>query len=183
MKLRRRRALRPGILAMWVMSRSRLGADVGGGADDRLLDTTVGHAAAEVAVHVSDDLGLGRIVVLREQRRGLHDLAGLAVAALRDLLGDPGDLQRMVAAEAFDGGDLLAHRVLRRGLAGAHGGAIEMYRTGAAQSGAATELRPGHLQVLANDPQQGRVVLDIDLLLLTVDGESEHWSVTSARFC
>ena len=75
-----------------------------------LLDARIGHAAAEIAVHVRDDFFLGRIAVLGEQRCGLHDLAGLAVAALRNLLGDPGPLQRMFALglEAFDGGDLLA---------------------------------------------------------------------------
>ena len=53
---------------------------------------------------------LGRIAILGEQRRRLHDLAGLAVAALRHLLGDPGLLQRMLAlgVETFDRGDLLA---------------------------------------------------------------------------
>jgi hypothetical protein len=82
--------------------------------------------------------------------------------------------------QALDGGDLLADRVLGRGLAGTHGGAVEMHRTGAAQTGAATELRPGHLQMLADDPQQRRVVLGVDLLLLAIDGECQHGS--SVRF-
>ena len=155
-------------------SAPRLGADVGRGADDGLLDSTVGHAAAEVAVHVIDDLLFGRIGILRQKRSGLHDLAGLAVATLRHLLGHPGNLQRMVAAEAFDGGDLLANRVLRRGLAGAHGDAVEMDGAGATETRAATEFRTSHLQVFADDPKQRRVVVDIDLLGLTVDGECEH---------
>ena len=69
------------------------GAHVGGGAHDRLLDARIGHAAAEIAVHMRDDFILGRIGILRQQRGRLHDLAGLAVAALRNLLGDPGLLQ------------------------------------------------------------------------------------------
>ena len=47
-------------------------------------------------------------VLLRASSVGrLHDLAGLAVAALRHLLGDPGLLQRMAAVgrQPFDGGD------------------------------------------------------------------------------
>src|SRR3954465_7813274 len=76
--------------------------------------------------------------------------------------------------QALDGGDLLADRVLGGGLAGAHGGAVEMHRAGAAQARAATELGTGHLQMLADYPEQGRVVLDIGLLLLAVDGECQH---------
>jgi hypothetical protein len=50
----------------------------------------MGHATAEIAVHVGDDLFLARIGILRQKRSGLHDPPGLAIAALRDLLGDPG---------------------------------------------------------------------------------------------
>ena len=67
------------------------------GALDGAHDARIGAAAADVAVHVRDDLLARRLLVLREQRRRLHDLAGLAVAALRHLLGDPRLLQRMAA--------------------------------------------------------------------------------------
>ena len=47
-----------------------------------------------------------------EQRGRGHDLAGLAVAALRDVVLDPRGLQRMqfavLAGQAFDRGDLLS---------------------------------------------------------------------------
>ena len=65
------------------------------GALDRAHDAWIGAAAADVAVHVGDDLLARRLLVLRQQFRRLHDLAGLAVAALRHLLGDPCLLQRM----------------------------------------------------------------------------------------
>src|SRR4051812_31439566 len=97
---------------------------------------------------------LGGIGVLGEQRRRLHDLAGLAVAALRDLLENPGLLQGMIAlgGQTFDGGDLLAERVADRRLAGANGLAVDVNRAGAAETCAATEFRTGHLQLLADDP-------------------------------
>ena len=69
----------------------------GGRAHDGFLDACIGHAAAEIAVHMRDDFVLGRVGIFRQQRGCLHDLAGLAVAALRDLLGDPRLLQRMLA--------------------------------------------------------------------------------------
>src|SRR5262249_21012678 len=50
---------------------------------DGLADPQIGPAAADVAGHRTVDVGVGRMRVLGEQRRRRHDLAGLAVAALR----------------------------------------------------------------------------------------------------
>ena len=71
--------------------------DCGGGQFDRVADAHIGHAAAEVAVHDGVDVLVGRGREVLEQRRRLHDLARLAVAALRRLKLDPGLLQRMPA--------------------------------------------------------------------------------------
>src|SRR5688572_239038 len=67
-------------------------------------------AAADVG-HRSVDVCVGRLGLRREQRRGGHDHPGLAVAALRHLVRDPGLLhlvQRLAGGESFDGGDFLA---------------------------------------------------------------------------
>src|SRR5580658_2426113 len=68
-------------------------------------DAGVGTASADVAVHVPDDLLACRLGIVSQQIRGLHDLAGLAVAALRHLHRHPGFLQRMagIRRQAFDG--------------------------------------------------------------------------------
>ena len=58
-------------------------------------DARVGGAATEIAGHAVHDLLLGRVRVLRKQRGGLHDLAGLAVAALRHLVLNPRLLYRV----------------------------------------------------------------------------------------
>ena len=75
-----------------------------------LADAQVGGAAAEVAVHRRVDVGVGRLGRVRQQRRRRHDLAGLAVAALRHVELLPGPLQRMraVGRQALDGRDLEA---------------------------------------------------------------------------
>src|SRR5438876_9929171 len=67
-------------------------------------DTLIAAAAADVAAHRVVDLGLGRVLRRRQQRGGLHDLAGLAIAALRDIQGAPSLLHRVipVAIEALD---------------------------------------------------------------------------------
>src|SRR6516164_5025172 len=68
-----------------------------GGRLDGGGDALVAATAADVAAHCVVDLGLGRVLGRRQQCGGLHDLAGLAIAALRDIQGAPGLLHRMVA--------------------------------------------------------------------------------------
>src|SRR5260370_27004874 len=74
-----------------VMSRSCSGRLDGGG------DALITAAAADVAAHRTVDLVFGRVLVRRDQCGGLHDLARLAIPALRDIQGAPGFLHRMVA--------------------------------------------------------------------------------------
>src|SRR5512145_307938 len=62
---------------------------------DRGDDAVVGAAAADVAVHMTDDLGACGFGLRLEELGGLHDLPRLAVAALRHFLGDPRFLQGM----------------------------------------------------------------------------------------
>jgi hypothetical protein len=67
---------------------------------------------------VLDDVVARRIPVAGEQRRRLHDLSRLAVAALRYLLGDPGFLQRMacllVAAPSSNGVNVVFRTMVGR---------------------------------------------------------------------
>src|SRR6202040_2200681 len=102
--------------------------------------------------------------------------SGLTVAALRNLLGDPRLLQRMVAlgAEAFDGGDLLAGDVAERSLAGSHGFTVDVNRAGATQAGAAAEFRAGHLQLPEDGPEQRRIGCRLDGHIPSIDVEIRH---------
>src|SRR5881409_3809306 len=77
---------------------------------DREADAVVGTATAHVAAHGAFYFGVGGALHLGEQRRGAHDLARLAVAALRHVVCDPGLLQRSAflgLADALDGRDPL----------------------------------------------------------------------------
>src|SRR5512146_1773997 len=60
------------------------------GAVDGRADARVGAAAADVAGHRLVDVGVARVRLGLEQRHRAHDLARLAVAALRHVVGDPG---------------------------------------------------------------------------------------------
>src|SRR5947199_1621669 len=131
-----------------------------GGALDRAPDAQVGRAAAQVARHGGVDVRVGRLRVLGEERGGLHDLPRLAIAALGHLLGDPRDLQRVLAlgVQPFDRRDLLASGLGERDLARAHGIAVQVHGARAALRHAAAELRPRHPQALPKYPEQLGVV-------------------------
>src|SRR5712691_2630980 len=57
---------------------------------DSLADSHISTAATDVPRHGGVDIAIGRVGVGGEQRRCGHDLAGLAIAALRYLQRDPG---------------------------------------------------------------------------------------------
>src|SRR3984957_2110917 len=73
----------------------------------------IGPAAADVAVHRAVDVGVSRMRRLLQQRDRLHDLASLAIAALRHVDSAPGLLHGMIPfrVQAFDRGDGLAVHV------------------------------------------------------------------------
>src|SRR5580704_12293969 len=147
-----------------------------GGALDGAEDARIGAATADIAIHVANDVVAARILVRRKQRRGLHDLPGLAIAALRHLQIEPGLLQRMVAVgrQALDGGDVLARHHGDRRLARAHRLAVEMHRAGAAHAGAAAVFRAGELEVLAHNPEQRRFRTGIHTGRFVIDGEGDR---------
>ncbi len=59
------------------------------GAMDRAPDADISAAAADIG-EIGVDVGVARLRMLLEERRRRHDLPGLAVAALRHVLGEPG---------------------------------------------------------------------------------------------
>src|SRR6202008_4485960 len=76
---------------------------------DRGANARVGAAATDVAAHRVVDLLVGRLGGALEQRRGRHDLAGLAVTALGDTDVGPRRLQGLadrVGADPLDRDDL-----------------------------------------------------------------------------
>src|SRR5262245_59008050 len=72
---------------------------------DRAHDALIGAATAEIGAHVFHNLVARRFRIVLEQIGCTHDLAGLAVAALRDALGKPGLLHWVtgIRRQALDG--------------------------------------------------------------------------------
>src|SRR3979490_1307774 len=142
-------------------------------------DRAVGAAAADVGEDLVD-VSVAWPRVGREQRRRGHDEAGLAVAALGHLLLDPRLLHRVQAAlpQPFDGHHVLAGGIVGRHRARTHRHAVDMHRAGAALRHAAAEFRSDDVEVLAQDPEQRLLRLDIHVAHLAVDGERAHRSIT-----
>jgi hypothetical protein len=99
---------------------------------------------------------------LPQQGHGGHDLAGLAVAALRHALVQPGLLHRVQSAigpgQAFDGFHRPVLHGAHRQQATALRLAIQQHGAGAALTGAAAELGAHEAQVLAQHGEQGFVL-------------------------
>src|SRR5262249_31358559 len=102
---------------------------------DRLPDALVGPASADIALHERVDLAMLGLGLGLQQRRRLHDLAGLTIAALGYVAGLPGFLNGMIAvsAEAFNGCDPLFCCRAHRGDTTARRLAVHVDRASAAQ--------------------------------------------------
>src|SRR6267143_2128813 len=156
-----------------------------GGVLDSLADSHIRATATDVPRHGGVDIAIGRVGLGGEQRRCGHDLAGLAIAALRHLQLDPGLLDLLAGGGGSDGldrRDALAGRGRDRRDARAHRLAIKMDRARTAQSEAATEFRAGHSEHIPNHPKQRRVVVDIDAARFAVDCQRLcHLSLLKAK--
>ena len=98
-------------------------------------------------------------------------MAGLAVAALGDVVFAPGFLQRMraVGGESFDGGDGNADDRGNGQHARAGGDAVEVDGARAALADAAAVLGADEAKVITQDPEQRGVGWAIDGVGLLVD--------------
>src|SRR6266850_6231853 len=144
---------------------------------DGSADTRIGAAAADVAGHGAVDVGIARLGVYGEQGARRHDLPRLTVPALRHVEREPGRLDFLAGrrgADGFDGGDALADRGRDRRDARACRLSIDLDSARAAKARAAAELRAGHVQYVAQRPQQRRVFGDVDVAGLAVYVELDH---------
>src|SRR3954451_17280779 len=132
---------------------------------DRLADADISAAAADIAAHRIVDVRIGRMRFILQQCRRRHDLARLAISALRDLMLEPSLLDLRTdrcRTYRLNRCDLGVTNAVDRRDAGTDGGAVEMHGAGATQRHAAAELRAGHAEHVAQNPQQRRVTIDGD---------------------
>src|SRR6516165_11240421 len=135
----------------------------------------IGAAAADVC-DVGIDVGIGRRRMVLEERHHRHDLPGLAIAALRHVLGDPRLLHRMLAIgrQPLDGSDASAVDARDRHRAGPYGLPVDVDRADAALRDAAAVLRSGEAYNIAQGPEERCIGFDIELVLRAVDCDRDH---------
>jgi hypothetical protein len=94
---------------------------------------------------------------------------------LRHVEGAPGELDGVLPlrVEPLDGDDLVAFGVGDRGGAGADRDPVEVDGAGAAEPLAASELRSGEPELLADRPEQRRRGIELELVELSVDLEAD----------
>src|SRR5664279_5261994 len=109
---------------------------------DGLFYSNVCHASANTSGHDRVDVTIGGIGIVSQQRRCLHDLSRLAIAALRNLQLKPRGLERMLALgiEPLDGGHLGSRDCAYRSDTGSRGAPLDMNSAGAAETNPAAEF-------------------------------------------
>src|ERR1700686_673698 len=122
---------------------------------NRVFDALVAAAAADIARHRFADLVVGWLRIVHEQCGGLHDLAGLAIAALRHVELPPGLLYGVIArgVKALDRRHLAIDHVGNRRDAGAHRLLIRDDGARTAQGLAAAEFRARQSDFIAEKPE------------------------------
>src|SRR5262249_26011778 len=148
---------------------------------DGLADALPRPAAADVAGEGLVDVAVARPRLRGKERGRLEDHPRLAVAALRHVLLEPGELAGVaaVAGEALDRRVGVVRRARDRHLAGAHALSVLEDGAGSADADSAAELRPGQQQPVAKDPEQRSVRLGVHLAPAAVDGQTVSRHVPS----
>ena len=150
---------------------------------DRCTDSHISGATADIAVHRHVDVTVIGVWHFCKQCGGSHDLPGLAIAALRNLVLDPGGLNRLGLAcrDRFYGNDLgIANRRDGQG-AGAQRLLVHEYGACTALADPAPIFRAGQAKIVPQNPEQRRVALCVDGVpcAIHVDGKCHEFPVSS----
>src|ERR1700676_3847437 len=137
---------------------------------NRGTDVPVGSTPANVAAHGLVDIGIARLRFLGEQRGRAHDLSGLAVTTLRNVVFDPRLLHWMAAVnrETFNSNDGFSGHTLNRRHAGADDVAVDVYGARSAHGHAAAKLGASHAEFVSENPKQRHFGNRIDCLRFPV---------------
>src|ERR1700730_13862266 len=106
-----------------------------------------------------------------EQSGSAHDLPGLAISALRHIVGDPRflDRLRLATGQSLDGGDLAGADAGYRHRAGTQRLTVEKDRACTALREPAAKLGAGQAKVVPQHPKQGSVGQYVNGVGLAVD--------------
>src|SRR5436190_7627118 len=143
---------------------------------NRAADALIRPTTADVPRHAVVNVCIAGICILTQQDGSGHNLSGLTIPALRDILSYPRLLQRTreVRRQPFDSHDFFARRTGQCRYTRTHRLAIKVYRAGATQCHATAELGSSELKFFPQHPQERRRGIDVELVFLPVDGERGH---------
>src|SRR5487761_2283484 len=143
---------------------------------DRVFDTLIAAAAADISRHGFAYLVVGGLWIVQKQGRRLHDLPGLAIAALRYICLAPGLLNRVVACrvKAFDRRDFTVDDVGNRGDAGSHGLLVHDDSACTAKRLTAAIFGTRQSDFVTEKPEQREIRVAIPVLFLAVDLHLDH---------
>ena len=129
-----------------------------GGEMNGFADPQIGPAATHVTGHCLIDIGIGWLRCPGQQRRGRHELSGLAVPALRYIQFQPRFLQRMrsVCRQAFDGRNRSVDRRDLR-LASPSGLPANVYSARTALADSTSELRSLQVENVSQHPEKRHI--------------------------
>jgi hypothetical protein len=142
----------------------------------RLDDSAVDAAAANVAIHLADDLLLSGIGGALKQRNRRNDHTGSAIGALEGFNIQKRLLDRMQAvraAQAFDGSDFPSNRRGHGKPTGTLGSPVNQHGTSTTLPFAASVFCAGQAQIIAQNVEQRLLRLNIYLLLGAIDEKSD----------
>jgi hypothetical protein len=143
---------------------------------DRRANARIGTAAAQIAGHHLIDLLVRWLRDVFKERNGLHDLAGLAIAALRNLVFDPCLQNRVPVSitQPFDRDYRLPSDVADMRLTGTDSRSVYLDGAGATLRYPAAVLGTCDSKFVAQHPKQGHVGNHINLMLDPIDRELDH---------
>src|SRR5262249_7799598 len=140
---------------------------------NRRADSLIGPATANIGDR-RIDVGVSRLW-FRPQKRGHgHDHSTLAVTALRDVLSKPDLLHRVelaICTHYLNGCTPPPSRWAHGQNTGADRGAVDKDRTGATLRDAAAVSRSTQAKRVADDPQQRRIGVDVEVVRLSIDAK------------
>src|ERR1041385_5822966 len=156
------------------------------GIEHRLDDVLIAGAAADVAFQLLADRRLVQITAMPVHYvDGGHDHARRAVAALQAMIVAEGRLHRMqllAFGDAFDGGDIGAVGLPDQHGAGFHRAAVDMHHTGAALAGVAADMGAGQAEMVAQQMDEERPVLDVGRNRFAVHGQFDCRHADTSRY-
>src|ERR1700752_1711371 len=143
---------------------------------DRGANTRIGSATAQIAGHHLIDLLVRWLWDLFEKRNGLHDLAGLAIAALRYLMLESGLQDRVLVSicQPFDRDYRLTSDLTDMRLTGTDGHSVYLNGTGAALRDTTAVLGTCDTEFVPQHPKQRHLGNHIHLMLGSIDRELDH---------